>query len=39
MPDKQAKRQWIAVQKLPEVMLRLRELEKQVAELRTAGGA
>ena len=26
MPDKQAKRQWIAVQKLPEVMLRLREL-------------
>ena len=39
MPDKQAKRQWIAVQKLPEVMLRLRELEKQVAELRAAGGA
>ena len=34
MPDKQAKRQWIAVQKLPELMLRMRELEKQVAELR-----
>ena len=36
MPDKQAKRQWIAVQKLPELMLRMRELEKQVAELRGA---
>jgi UDP-3-O-[3-hydroxymyristoyl] glucosamine N-acyltransferase len=36
MPDKQAKRQWIAVQKLPELMLRMRELEKQVAELRAA---
>jgi UDP-3-O-[3-hydroxymyristoyl] glucosamine N-acyltransferase len=34
MPDKQAKRQWIAVQKLPELVLRIRELEKQVAELR-----
>jgi UDP-3-O-[3-hydroxymyristoyl] glucosamine N-acyltransferase len=33
MPDKQAKRQWIAVQKLPELMLRIREIEKQVAEL------
>jgi len=36
MPDKQAKRQWIAVQKLPELMLRLRALEKQVAELQAA---
>jgi UDP-3-O-[3-hydroxymyristoyl] glucosamine N-acyltransferase len=33
VPDKQAKRQWIAVQKLPEMILRMRELEKQVAEL------
>lgn len=33
VPDKQAKRQWIAVQQLPEMIRRLRELEKQVAEL------
>ncbi len=33
VPDKQAKRQWIAVQKLPEMMMRMRELEKQVAAL------
>lgn len=33
VPDKQAKRQWIAVQKLPDMILRMRELEKQVAEL------
>ena len=39
MPDKQAKRQWIAVQKLPELMLRLRALEKQVAELQAAQAA
>jgi UDP-3-O-[3-hydroxymyristoyl] glucosamine N-acyltransferase len=32
-PDKQAKRQWIAVQKLPELMQRMRDLEKQVAAL------
>lgn len=32
-PDKQAKRQWIAVQQLPETTRRLRDLEKQVAEL------
>jgi UDP-3-O-[3-hydroxymyristoyl] glucosamine N-acyltransferase len=36
MPDKQAKRQWIAVQKLPEVMVRLRALEKEVADLQAA---
>ena len=34
MPDKQAKRQLIAVQHLPELLRRVRELEKQVAELR-----
>ena len=33
VPDKQAKRQWIGIQKLPEMILRMRELEKQVAEL------
>lgn len=30
-PDKQAKRQWIAIQKLPELMQRVRDLEKQRA--------
>lgn len=33
MPDRQMKRQFIAVQQLPEMIRRLRELEKQVAEL------
>ncbi len=33
VPDKQAKRQWIGIQKLPDMLLRIRELEKQVAEL------
>jgi UDP-3-O-[3-hydroxymyristoyl] glucosamine N-acyltransferase len=33
MPDKQAKRQMIAVQQLPEMIHRLRELEKQVGQL------
>jgi len=32
-PDKQAKRQMIAIQQLPELIRRTRELEKQVAEL------
>jgi UDP-3-O-[3-hydroxymyristoyl] glucosamine N-acyltransferase len=32
-PDKQAKRQMIAVQQLPELIRRTRELEKQVAQL------
>ena len=36
MPDKQAKRQMIAVQQLPEMIRRLRELEKQVEELKAA---
>ncbi len=34
-PDKQAKRQMIALQQLPELIRRTRELEKQVAELRS----
>ena len=33
MPGMQAKRQWIAVQQLPEVIRRLRELEKLVGRL------
>jgi UDP-3-O-[3-hydroxymyristoyl] glucosamine N-acyltransferase len=33
-PDKQAKRQMIALQQLPELIRRTRELEKQVAELQ-----
>lgn len=33
VPDKQAKRQWIGIQKLPGIILRMRELEKQVADL------
>ncbi|MBI3567059.1 MAG: UDP-3-O-(3-hydroxymyristoyl)glucosamine N-acyltransferase [Gemmatimonadetes bacterium] len=33
VPDKQAKRQWIGVQQLPELIVRMRELERQVAEL------
>jgi UDP-3-O-[3-hydroxymyristoyl] glucosamine N-acyltransferase len=32
-PDKQAKRQMIAIQQLPELLHRLRDLEKQVQEL------
>lgn len=33
MPDKQTKRQWIAMQQMPEMIRRMRALEKQVAEL------
>ncbi len=33
LPDKQTKRQWIAAQQLPETIRRLRDLEKQVAQL------
>lgn len=32
-PDKQTKRQWIAMQQLPDLLKQVRELEKQVAEL------
>ena len=35
MPDKQTKRQWVAAMQLPDMVRRLRELEKQVAELAT----
>lgn len=38
VPDKQAKRQIIAVQHLPELLKRMRELEKQVEQLRAKNG-
>jgi UDP-3-O-[3-hydroxymyristoyl] glucosamine N-acyltransferase len=37
-PDKQAKRQIIAVQQLPELIRRMRELEKKVADLEAKAG-
>ncbi len=37
-PDKQAKRQWIALQKLPDMMRRMRELEEEVKQLKAAKG-
>jgi UDP-3-O-[3-hydroxymyristoyl] glucosamine N-acyltransferase len=38
VPEKQAKRQWIGLQQLPQLIVRMREMEMQVAELaaRTA---
>jgi len=38
MPDRQMKRQFIAVQQLPEMIKRMRELEKKVAELSSKVG-
>jgi len=38
-PDKEAKRQMIALTQLPELIRRTRELEKQVAELKTQAGS
>ena len=38
LPDKQTKRQLIALQQLPELIRRTRELEKQVAELQAKAG-
>lgn len=38
-PDKQAKRQMIAAQQLPEVIRRMHDLEKQVAELSAKLGS
>jgi UDP-3-O-[3-hydroxymyristoyl] glucosamine N-acyltransferase len=37
-PDKQAKRQMIAVSQLPELIRRTRELERQLAELQAKAG-
>lgn len=33
VPDKQAKRQWIGLQQLPELIVKMRDLEKQVADV------
>lgn len=33
VPDRQAKRQWVGIQKLPDMIVRMRELERQIAEL------
>ena len=38
MPDWQMKRSWIAIQQLPTMHRRLRQLEKEVKELRAAAG-
>ena len=38
VPDKQAKRQWIGIQRLPELTLKVRELEKQLAALTAKTG-
>ena len=38
-PDREAKRQWIAVQKLPEMMRQMRELQEEVAKLKAGGEA
>src|SRR5436189_3292395 len=38
MPDRQMKRQWIGMQHLPDMNRRLRELEKEVSELRAKSG-
>jgi UDP-3-O-[3-hydroxymyristoyl] glucosamine N-acyltransferase len=38
VPDKQCKRQFIAIQKLPEMIHRLRELEKEVKQLKARIG-
>jgi UDP-3-O-[3-hydroxymyristoyl] glucosamine N-acyltransferase len=34
VPHTQAKRQWVGIQRLPDIQLQLRELEKQVAALK-----
>jgi UDP-3-O-[3-hydroxymyristoyl] glucosamine N-acyltransferase len=36
MPDKQTKRQWIAMQQLPDVLRKIRDLQKQVEQLKSA---
>jgi uncharacterized protein (UPF0335 family) len=38
VPDKQAKRQFIAIQQLPELIRKVRDLEKQIAELSAKVG-
>jgi UDP-3-O-[3-hydroxymyristoyl] glucosamine N-acyltransferase len=36
-PDKQTKRQWVALQKLPEMMRHMRELQQEVEQLKARG--
>lgn len=38
-PDKQTKRQWISTQRLPDMNRRMRELEKQVEQLKAKSGS
>jgi UDP-3-O-[3-hydroxymyristoyl] glucosamine N-acyltransferase len=38
VPEKKAKRQWVALQQLPELLCRVRELEKRVTELTPKTG-
>ena len=39
MPDKQMKRQWIALQQLPDLLKKFRDLEEEVRRLRESSGA
>ncbi|MCX6966454.1 MAG: UDP-3-O-(3-hydroxymyristoyl)glucosamine N-acyltransferase [Verrucomicrobia bacterium] len=39
MPDKQTKRQWIGLQQLPEMIRRMRELERQLEQLKNNTGS
>ena len=39
VPDKQTKRQWLAVQQLPDLLKRVRQLEKQLATLQKSDPA
>ncbi|MHB0964738.1 MAG: UDP-3-O-(3-hydroxymyristoyl)glucosamine N-acyltransferase [Gemmatimonadaceae bacterium] len=38
VPDKQAKRQWIGLQQLPDLLVRVRQLEKQLADVTSKLG-
>lgn len=38
VPDKQAKRQWIGLQQLPDLIVRIRQLEKRLDEVTTKLG-
>ena len=35
-PEKQAKRQWVATQQLPEMIRKIRAMEKEIAELKAS---
>jgi UDP-3-O-[3-hydroxymyristoyl] glucosamine N-acyltransferase len=39
MPDKQTKRQWIAVQQLPDMIRQLRDLQKELHALKSSSAA